>query len=192
MSPRLLLAAGLSLAAFAHPTLAADPPIASPGLQAPQAPATKPATTEKDQAAREEAFGKLMSGATLEGQFTARDRGDGKLPAAEKYTLGKVTKLKDDLWNFETRIQYGGRDVTVPLALRVVWSGDTPVITLDDLAIPGMGSFTCRVMIFNNQYAGMWDGKNNHGGLLFGKVIAADAKKVESKEAPKTETKGTK
>jgi hypothetical protein len=139
------------------------------------------------QAAREEAFGKLMSGATLEGQFSARDRADGKL-ASDKYTLGKVTKVagEQDLRNFETRIEYGGKDITVPIAVRVVWSGDTPVITLDKLTIPGAGTFTSRVMIFNNQYAGMWDGGGNHGGLMFGKITPTTAEnKAEKKEAQK-------
>ncbi len=127
-----------------------------------------------EQAAREAAFAKLMSGATLDGQFTARDRADGKI-ANDKYTLGKVSKIagEKDLWNFETRIQYGKNDLTVPLAVRVVWSGDTPVITVDDLAVPGLGKFTARVMVFHEQYTGMWDGAGNHGGLMFGKVVPA-------------------
>ena len=157
---------------------AAEP---TPAKAADTKPAADPAA---EQAAREEAFGKLMSGATLEGQFTARDRADGKL-ASDKYTLGKVSKVADskDTWNFETRIQYGGKDITVPIAVRVVWSGDTPVITLDKLLIPGAGTFTARVMIFNNQYAGMWDGGGNHGGLMFGKVTAATGeKKPEEKK----------
>jgi hypothetical protein len=104
------------------------------------------------------------------GHFTDRTREGGKLPREEKYTLGKVSKLDGDTWLFQARIQYGGHDVTLPLPLRVVWSGDTPVITLDKVAIPGFGTFTCRVMIFADQYAGMWDGAN-HGGLLFGKIV---------------------
>lgn len=150
--------------------------------------AVDPVPSQPDeQAAREEAFGKLMSGATLEGQFTARDRADGKM-ANDKYTLGKVSKVADskDTWNFETRIQYGGKDITVPIAVRVVWSGDTPVITLDKLLVPGAGTFTARVMIFNNQYAGMWDGGGNHGGLMFGKVTPA---KADEKPAPSTDKK---
>jgi hypothetical protein len=156
--------------------------VVEPALAQKDAPAKSAAELAAEQTAREEAFGKLMSGATLEGQFTARDRADGKM-ANDKYTLGKVSKVADskDTWNFETRIQYGGKDFTVPIAVRVVWSGDTPVITLDKLAIPGAGTFTARVMIFNNQYAGMWDGGGNHGGLMFGKITAAtgDDKKTE-------------
>lgn len=174
---------GVALLAVVPWSLAAEPepgPKAAPAKSVETKPAGDPAA---EQAAREEAFGKLMSGATLEGQFTARDRPDGKL-ANDKYTLGKVTKVagEKDLWNFETRIQYGGKDFTVPIAVRVVWSGDTPVITLDKLLIPGAGTFTSRVMIFNNQYAGMWDGGGNHGGLMFGKVTPA---KEEQKEEQK-------
>lgn len=140
----------------------------------------------KEQLEREKAFGELMSGATLEGHFTAGSkRDDGKLGSPEKYTLGKVTKFKDDLWTFETRIQYGQHDVKLPLTIRVVWSGDTPVITLDKFAVPGFGTFTCRVMIFNKQYAGMWDG-GNHGGLMFGKVVKAEKKEVDAKPSDKS------
>lgn len=170
--------------AFTPPSLAAEPEPGQKPSSSTKAPETKPAADPAaEQAAREEAFGKLMSGATLEGQFTARDRADGKM-ANDKYTLGKVSKVagEKDLWNFETRIQYGGKDITVPIAVRVVWSGDTPVITLDKLTIPGAGTFTARVMIFNNQYAGMWDGGGNHGGLMFGKVTPKEEKKEEQKK----------
>ena len=86
--------------------------------------------------------------------------------------------MQGDIWLFTARIQYGSHDVTIPLPLRVVWAGDTPIITLDKMPILGIGSFTARVMIFNDQYAGMWDG-GNHGGLMFGKITKPAA--VESK-----------
>ena len=38
-----------------------------------------------------------------------------------------------------------------------------------DLAIPGFGTFTSRVLIYRGQYAGTWDG-GDHGGHLFGKI----------------------
>ncbi|MDX1963303.1 MAG: hypothetical protein SFX18_09130 [Pirellulales bacterium] len=135
------------------------------------------------QAQREANFAKLMSGATLEGSFTSRDQ-PGQAPQADKYTLGKVSHVKGDLWRFETRIQYGKTDVTVPLTLRVVWAEDTPIISLDKMLIPGVGTFTSRVMIFNNSYAGMWDGGGDHGGLMFGKIVAAQPAEAVPAEAP--------
>ena len=91
----------LALLVIASSSLAAEPapPIRPVVAQPPGTPVSptatppvfvQPDTTTADQAAREAAFAKLMSGATLEGQFTARDRADGKA-ANDKYTLGKVS-----------------------------------------------------------------------------------------------------
>ncbi len=130
------------------------------------------------QAELEKKFAETMSNAVLVGQFTTRGAAAG--PQTERYTLGKVAKQKDDYWLIETRIQYGTFNAVVPLSLRVVWSGDTPVITMDKVAVPGFGTFTCRVMIFNDQYAGMWDG-GDHGGHLFGKIERGEKKAEEKK-----------
>jgi hypothetical protein len=119
-------------------------------------------------------FQETMTGATLSGHFTDQSKPDAALPKEEKYTIKSVTKAKDDIWVFQARIQYGGHDVSLPLPLRVVWAGDTPVITLDDFPVPGFGKFTCRVMIYDDKYAGTWDG-GNHGGLLFGKITREKA-----------------
>lgn len=138
----------------------------------------------------EKAFAEKMSNATLVGHFTERSREGAKLPRDEKYTLGKVAKLTGDYWLFTARIQYGEHDMTLPLSLRVVWAGDTPVITLDKMPIPGFGTFTCRVMIFGNEYAGTWDG-GDHGGHLFGKLVPA-GKGENAAPASKVETNTTK
>jgi hypothetical protein len=118
----------------------------------------------------EKNFQEMLNGVTLTGHFTS---GKGDLASAkeEKYGIESVTKLPGDgdLWLFKARIQYGAHDVTLPLPLRVVWAGDTPVITLDKVRVPGFGQFTARVMIFDGKYSGMWDG-GNHGGMLFGKI----------------------
>jgi hypothetical protein len=118
----------------------------------------------------EKKFQETLTGATLTGHFTDQSKPGGALPKEEKYTIESVSKLKDDYWLFKSRIQYGEHDVTLPLPLRVVWAGDTPVITLDKVPVPGLGTFTCRVMIYDDKYAGTtWDG-GDHGGLLFGKI----------------------
>lgn len=118
----------------------------------------------------EKKFQETLSGATLVGHFTEKGEAGGKLPKEEKYTIESVTKLQGDYWLFKSRIQYGDHDVTLPLPLRVLWAGDTPVITLDKVPVPGLGTFTARVMIYDGQYAGSWSG-GDHGGLLFGKVV---------------------
>ena len=122
-----------------------------------------------DQSTLDKQFEKTMSGATLQGTFTVSGRDDGQPLKEEKYTISKVSKLKDDFWAFNTRIQYGKHDATVSLPLEVKWAGDTAVITLTDYAVPGFGTFTCRVLVFHDQYAGTWSG-GNHGGHMFGKI----------------------
>jgi hypothetical protein len=127
------------------------------------------------QAELENKFQDSLSGATLQGHFTNNRDDSGTPPKEDKYTILSVTKMQGDVWLFTVRIQYASHDITLPLPLRVVWAGDTPVITLDKVPVPGMGSFTARVMIFGNQYVGMWDG-GNHGGLLYGKITKEAAK----------------
>lgn len=118
------------------------------------------------------ALEQLMSGATLVGHFTvtgAEMKGD--LPK-ERYELGDVKRLESGDWLIQARIRYGEHDVTLPLTLPIRWAGDTPVICVDEMAFPGLGTYTARVMIYRGHYAGFWTGKD-HGGHLFGVVEAA-------------------
>lgn len=115
--------------------------------------------------ARMQEFRESLTGATLAGYFT---RGDGTL-SEERYTIQSVTRLSGNTWLFQSRIQYGERDVTVPVPLQVQWAGDTPVITLTDLTIPGMGTFTARVLIYRERYAGTW-WAGERGGQMFGRI----------------------
>jgi hypothetical protein len=139
----------------------------------------KPQPTQEE---LEQQFAETMSGATLVGQFTITGLTDGKPLKEERYTLGKVHKLKNGLWSIEARIQYGDHDVKLPLALPVKWAGDTPVITVTDVAFPGLGTYTARVLFYRGQYAGTWSG-STHGGQLFGKVIKAGEAEAKTDEA---------
>jgi hypothetical protein len=123
-----------------------------------------PAPEEREALVRE--FAETMTGATLAGYFTT---GDGEL-SAERYTIQSVNRLREDTWLFNARVQYRDRDVTVPMPLQVKWAGDTPVITLTDLSLPGLGTFTARVLVYRGYYAGTWWAGNEAGGQLFGRV----------------------
>ena len=57
----------------------------------------------------------------------------------------------------------------MPLQLEVKWADDTPVITLTDLELPNLGTYTARVLIYRGQYAGTWS-NNRYGGHLFGTI----------------------
>lgn len=141
---------------------------------------------EKDAARQgklETALAKNLSGATLEGSYTRTGAGgDASKLAREKYTLGEVKKVSGDIWQIPARIQYGDKDVTIPIMLPIKWAGDTPIVTVDDLALPGFGAVSARVMFYDDHYAGYWK-HGDHGGHLFGVIHSAKNAKADAKES---------
>ena len=115
-----------------------------------------------------------LQNATLTGHFTVRRVGDAEEVqlTPEKYTLGEVRKLDGENWLISARIQYGEHDVTLPLTLPIQWAGDTPVIVVDKIGFPGLGTYSARVLIYEDHYAGFWSG-GDHGGHLFGTIDRA-------------------
>ena len=93
-----------------------------------------------------------------------------KPPRAERYEIKSVTKLKDDVWIFTARAKWGGADVTLPFPVRVLWAGDTPMISITDLSFPGLkGKFSTRLIFHGDRYAGTWQ-HNAVGGHMYGKI----------------------
>jgi hypothetical protein len=116
----------------------------------------------------------ILQDTTLVGHFTA----DGKAMTdltEERYEIKKVEPIEGEpnLWTIEARIQYKKNDVTLPLVLRVEWADKTPVIVMDRVLVPGLGSFSARVVFDDGKYAGTWahdgDGRSV-GGHLFGRI----------------------
>lgn len=144
-----------------------------------QEPAKQDATTPS----RDELIKKLESDLTnvkLIGRFTIAGREDRE-PRPEEYTITSATKLPEgDMWLLSARIKYGDKDTTLPIPLEIKWAGDTPVITLTDLAIPGLGTFTSRVVIYDNRYAGTWQ-HGKIGGNLFGRIEKVKDEKADAK-----------
>jgi hypothetical protein len=121
--------------------------------------------------ALEKAFETRMEKAVFEGQWCLVK--DGKMGPwkADKYTIQSARKIEGDTWVITSRIQFGNVDVNVPLTVKVFWSGDTPVISVTDLPVPGAGTYTARVLVYEDTYAGTWFGKG-YGGLMTGTVRA--------------------
>lgn len=130
--------------------------------------ATTPAPSKLSQEQLEAKFKATMTKATLSGRWCGIK--DGKLtPEKEdKYTIVSVNKLGGDTWIIHTRIQYGEKDFTVPLPIQVKWAGDTPVITVDGMTMPGgKTAYSARVLVYDKTYAGTWSG-GDHAGLMNG------------------------
>lgn len=195
-----LIARGVAAIALSL-TFAGSSLLAQDGQDAPakQAPAAEEGSADKqgkgqgdDQEARNAQFLKQMNGVKLVGKFTVLGKDQDKLPT-EEYEIRSVQKLPaGDKWLFNARIKYGKLDVTLPMALDVVWSGDTPVITLTDVTIPTLGTFSCRVLIYNGKYAGTWT-HGAAGGHMFGVLepLADDAAPAEQEETEREAAKGS-
>lgn len=118
---------------------------------------------------RELSLAKYLTGAKFLGNFTIEGKSD-TLPKPEAYTISKCEKLpQPDMYRLTARIKYGEIDSEVPLDLKILWAGRTPVITMDAFWIPGMGTFGARVLIHSGRYAGTWQ-HDDVGGHLFGVI----------------------
>ena len=116
---------------------------------------------------REDAFVAMLSNTTLTGSFTI-DEKMNETPKPERYEIEGVTKVTGNLWTIMCRIKYGKTDARVPVTLPIEWAGDTPMVTMTDATIPGMGSqFSARVIFYENRYAGTWQ-HGDKGGHMFG------------------------
>ncbi len=145
-----------------------------------QEPAQKPAKAAPSQAELIKKLEKDLTGVKLVGRFTVTGK-DDMTPKDEEYTITSAMKLDEpDLWLLKARIKYGKTDGTFPIPLEIKWAGDTPVITLTNLEIPGLGTFSSRVVIYEGRYAGTWQ-HGDVGGHLFGVLKRAD----EGQPAPK-------
>lgn len=120
-----------------------------------------------------------LTGSALVGQFTVTGK-EASDPQPERYELTSVKHVGEGNWMFVARIQYGDHDVTLPITLPIKWAGKTPVITVDNIGFPGLGTYTARVMIYADHYAGFWSGgathNGSHGGHLYGVVEHGKAK----------------
>jgi hypothetical protein len=121
---------------------------------------------------RDAAFSKSMENSVLVGSFTVDGKESGKDEPlkSERYEIESVNKASDNLWVFTVRIKYGKLDTKLPVAVPMEWAGDTPMVTLTNATLPGLGEgFSARVLFHENRYAGTWQ-HGPVGGHMFGKI----------------------
>jgi hypothetical protein len=181
-----LLLAAVALLGNSYATLSVSAQEADKAKQS-EPPEVQPPVVDAQRIAELE---KTLSNAALVGHFTVtgEDKGDDAAQEKsnlkkERYELGEVKHLGSNQWLIQSRIKYGDHDVTVPLTLPIRWAGDTPMICLDEMPIPGLGTFTARVMIYRDHYAGFWSGAD-HGGHLFGVIEGGDKKGAAAAKTP--------
>ncbi len=126
---------------------------------------------EDVQAKREDEFRQMMTGARLTGKFSVTGRDEVR---PDSYKINSVTKLAGGIWTINAEIPRKSGPVTMPVPVRMEWAGDTAVMKLTDATLPGLGTFTVRILFYKGNdgkghYAGFWWG-GNHGGEMFGVV----------------------
>jgi hypothetical protein len=134
--------------------------------------------TADEQARLEKEFQESMTDVVLVGTCNVTRTGDDAKLRPERYEVKSVNHVAGDIWTFTTRIQYGERDVTVPVPVKLMWAGDTPVVTLTDADIPGVGTFTARVVFYRDHYSGMW-WHGETGGNQFGRILRGEEAQAE-------------
>jgi hypothetical protein len=154
----------------------AEPTAPETATQSPVDPSGNPQSAPDQPAQRDEVFKKLVTNVRLVGNFTLDGQEPGKFQR-EEYVITGATKLGNgDYWALTSRIKYGDVDLTVPVPVQVKWAGNTPVITVDSVKIPGLGTFSARVLLDGARYAGTWS-HDEKGGHLFGEIKRGGAAK---------------
>ena len=128
----------------------------------------------------------LLDGCVLVGRYTRDGQsGDDLRGGVERYTIESCRPAGGDQYDIRVRIQYDQNDVTVPLRIRIAMADQTPVITVDRLWVPGLGTFDSRVLIRDRRYAGTWS-HDGRGGHLFGSIEPLEQ---DATEAPPSDVK---
>jgi len=190
----------MTLAVFAFLALAGEgcPLLAQDGGDGTKAEQSGQVDAETQ--ARYDEFSKLLTGTRFVGNFTVVGQEMNDL-TAEEYHIKSVKKMpKGDMWLFTARIKYNDHDVSVPIPLQVKWAGDdTPIITVTDFSMFGIGPFSSRVVVYNGKYAGTWS-HGEVGGHLFGEIkpgaaegvdVEKSKKEMEEKQKQKKKSQGS-
>ena len=151
---------------------------------------TSPRAKRLSRAQLEERFSKQLTGAALVGSFVVDGSGPNQTAEPERYEIVSASKLpkSDDYWVIVARLQYGEKklSVPIPITLKVAWAGDTPVMSLSDLTVPGFGTFTARVMFYGDRYAGTWQ-HGEVGGHMWGKIEDQRANRPSEEDVQKAQ-----
>lgn len=125
----------------------------------------------------EREFVERMRNVTMVGTFTVAGR-ESRTPRPDRYDIESVEKVGDDLWRFNASMDCCGMNGrTLPIVVPMRWVGDTPVIMMTNTSLPGIGTFTVRVLFHGDSYSGTWEHVGEGGGLMAGRIEKQAGKK---------------
>jgi hypothetical protein len=118
----------------------------------------------------EKRFKALFTNATLSGRWARLKDGIlGEERTGDKYTIVSVVKRDGDSWTVNAKMKYGEKELILPVPVRMKFNGDTAVLSVEDLGMPGGGTYTARLLIFERTYSGTWKDQRG-GGMLYGTI----------------------
>lgn len=135
-----------------------------------------------DRETLEKAFAARMTGASLSGAFSVDGKEMGGPNKPDKYQIKSAKKVAGDDWEIVYKAKVGEAEIDLPIRIKVYWADDTPVMSLTDFTIPGVGTFTARVMFYGDRYAGTWQ-HGKVGGHMWG-IVEKAAEKTPDNKAP--------
>lgn len=133
--------------------------------------AAEPATAPS-QEDREAAFVTALANVVFQGNWCLIEGEKLSETKSDRYEIVGVMKTGGDRWVVNARIQYGTINLVAPVPIQLKWAGDTPIMVVEKFTMPGAGTYSARVMIFENTYSGSWTA-GDHGGLLQGLIVKA-------------------
>jgi hypothetical protein len=117
----------------------------------------------------EKQFTTMLTNVTLAGRWCLVRDGALTPERDETYTIVGVQKLEGDKWIVNAQLQYQGQKVVAPIPVQVQWAGEAAVMIVDNLTIPGGGTYSARVLFHGQTYSGTWSG-GEKTGLLHGLI----------------------
>jgi len=118
----------------------------------------------------EERFKFLFTKSYLSGRWAPlRDGALGEEREGDKYNIVSAVKGEGDNWIISARMKYGDREFVMPIPVKMKFTGDVAILTVDNLQIPNGGTYTARLLIYERTYSGTWKGQRG-GGMLYGMI----------------------
>ncbi len=133
----------------------------------------------------ESRFKAAMTAVTMSGRWSPVKDGVMGAEKEDKYSIVSVEKVSGSSWVINARMKHGGQEAVIPIPVQVKWAGDTAMIIVDKLKLPGGNAYegsaySARVLVHNGTYAGTWSG-GDHGGLLNGIITKDESAKPADK-----------
>jgi hypothetical protein len=133
------------------------------------------AAAQDGRAELERRLQETLDGARLVGQFDVVGAdGVSRQPQSEQYAVSQLARDAEGRWVFNVSMSYGTQQHTMPVPVTIEWAGDTPMITMTEQTVEGLGTFTARVLLYDGLYAGTWK-HGQFGGHMWGRIEPAGA-----------------